>query len=60
MVIQKANGHITGRLDHLNTVEAEESDFKHKTMRMMEIFKEEVKNPLKQWRKDKKKIGRSQ
>ena len=37
--------------DHPSTEEAEEDNFKYKFMRMMDIFKEEIKIPLKKWRK---------
>ena len=48
MVTPEPSGHVTGRLDHSNAEEAEENDFKHNFMKMMEIFKKEMKNSLKE------------
>ena len=43
-VIPKFSGHTIGRLDHSNIEEADKNDFKRNFMKMMETFKEEVKN----------------
>ena len=48
MVTPEPSGHTAGRLDHPNPGEAEENDFKHNFMKMMETFKEEMKNSLKE------------
>ena len=48
MITPEPSDHITGRLDHPNTEEAEEDNFKYKFVRMMYIFKEEIKNSLKE------------
>ena len=48
MVTPELSGHTTGKLDHPNPEEAEENDFKCNFMKMMETFKEEVKNSLKE------------
>ena len=57
MVAPEPNGHIKGRLDHPNPEEAEEINFKCKFMKMMETFKEEMKNSLKEM-EEKTKIGK--
>ena len=46
MVPPEPSRHTTGRLDHPNPEGIEENDFKHNFMKMMETFKEEVKNSL--------------
>ena len=48
MVTPETSDHITGRLDYPNSEEAEENNFKHNFMKMMETFKEEMKNSLKE------------
>ena len=48
MVTPEPSGHITGRPDHRNPEEAKENNFKHNFMTMMETFKEEMKNSLKE------------
>ena len=48
MVTPESRGHTTGRLDHLNPEDVEENDFKCNFMKMMETFKEGVKNCLKE------------
>ena len=47
MVTPEHNGHTSERLDHPNTEKAEENNFKCNFMKMMETFKEEMKNSLK-------------
>ena len=48
MVTSEPSDHTTGRLDHLNPEEAEQNDFKCNFMRMMDSFKEEMTNSLKE------------
>ena len=60
MVTPEPIGHPRGRLDHPNPEKSEANSFKYNYMRMMEIFKEEMKNSLKSVEKDKQKIGRTQ
>ena len=48
MVQPEPNRCTTGRLDHPNPEDIEENDFKGYLMKMMETFKEEVKNSLKE------------
>ena len=59
MIIPEPNGSTTGRLDQPNPTKAEENDFKHNFMKMMDSFKEEIKNFLKEMEEKTKKIGRS-
>ena len=60
MVTPEPSGHTTGRLDHPNPEEAEENNFKCNFMKMMETFKEEMKNSHKEkWRKRQTEIGRN-
>ena len=60
MITPEPSGHTTERLDHPNPEEAEENDFKCNFMKMMETFKEEMKNSLKEMEeKTNKKIGRN-
>ena len=47
MVTPEPSSHTTGRLDHPNT-EVEENNFKCNFMKMMETFKQEVKNSFKE------------
>ena len=56
MVTPEPRDHTTGRLDHSNPEEVEESDFKHNFLKMMETFKEEMKNSLKEMEKTNKKL----
>ena len=42
------SGHTTGWLCHANSEEAEENDFKHNLMKMMESIKKEIKNSHKE------------
>ena len=58
MILSETSGHKIGKLDHLSAEEAEKNDFKCNFMRMMETFKEELKNSLKLMEK-KKKNGRN-
>ena len=44
MVTPESNGYTTERLDHPNSEDVEENDFKRNFMKMKETFKEEVKN----------------
>ena len=48
MVTPEPSRHTTGRLDHTNPQKVEENDFKCNSTKMMETFKEEVKNSLKE------------
>ena len=59
MVIAESSGHTKGRFDHPNPEEAEENDFKCSFMKMMEIFKEEIKNSLKGMEEKTNKNGRN-
>ena len=61
MVTPEPSGHTTGRLGQPNPEEAEEKDFKCNFMRVMEPFKEKMKNSLIEIEKNtNKKIGRNQ
>ena len=46
MVTPEPSSHTTGRLDLPNPEEAEVNDVKSNFMKMMETFKEEMKNSL--------------
>ena len=48
LVTPEPSGHSIGRFEHPNPEEAEENNFKCNFMRMMETFKEEMKNSLKE------------
>ena len=56
MITPEPSGNTTGRLDHPNLEEAEENDFKYNFMRMMEIFKQGIKNSLKEMQEKTKKM----
>ena len=58
MATPEPSGHTTGRFHHSNPEEAGENDFKHSFMKMMETFKEEMKNSLNEMEERKTKIGR--
>ena len=58
MVIPEPRGNTIGRLDHPIPEEIEANDFKYNFMKMMETFKEEIKNSLKEMKeKTNKKKG---
>ena len=48
MVAPEPSGHPTARPDHPNPDEAEENYLKYNFMKMIETFKEEKKNSLKE------------
>ena len=48
IVTPESSGHTIGRLDHHNTEGAEENYFKCNIMKMMETFKEVMKNSSKE------------
>ena len=50
----------TGRLGQPNPEEAERNKFKHNSKRMMDKFKEEIKNLLKEMEERQTKNGRNQ
>ena len=49
MLTPEPSGNTTAKLDHPNPEEVEENDIKCNLMKMMENFKQEVKNSLKKW-----------
>ena len=55
MVTPESRSHSTGRLDHPNP-EKVEDDFKCNLMKMMETFKEKMKNSLKEMEEKTNKI----
>ena len=59
MVTRESSGHTKGRLDHPNP-EVEENDFECNFMKMMNTFKEEVKNSLKEIEEKTNKVGRNE
>ena len=46
MLTPEPSRHKTGRFDHPNPEEVEENDFKLSFMKMIETFKEKMKNSL--------------
>ena len=55
MVTPEPRSHSTGRLDHSNPEKVEDV-FKCNLMKMMETFKEKIKNSLKEMEKKRNKI----
>ena len=60
MLTPELSSHTTGRLDHPNSEEAEENNFKCNFMKMIDALKEEMKNSLKEREVKTKKIKRNQ
>lgn len=52
MVPQQSSYPVTGRPEHLYATKVQENDLKTNFLKMIEVFKEEMKkNLLKKWRK---------
>ena len=48
MITPESSEHTTVKLEHSNTEEVEEIDFKHNIMKVVESLKQDVKNSLKE------------
>lgn len=56
MTTPDCRDHTTRRLEYPFSYELEEIDFKHKIMKMIEDFKQDVKNSFKEMEKTNKKV----
>ena len=56
MITPEPSGSTTGRLDQPNPKKAEVNDFTHNFMKLVDSFKEEIKNFLKEMEEKTKKL----